>query len=135
MDDAARTSESPPLPVGTRSGWYLEPSTGRQRFWDGIQWAFYAESGAASSPASGGLPRGQANGFATASLVMGILGVFLCTFFVFSVLATTFGAIGLRRSIDRGGAGRQRAIAGLVLGIVVLVMSVAFVGLGLATNW
>jgi hypothetical protein len=66
---------------------------------------------------------GSYNGFAIASMVLGILA--LITFygaFVFGVLAIVFGAIALKRLRDNPGQkGRGMAIAGLICGIVALV--------------
>jgi hypothetical protein len=72
--------------------------------------------------------RGPTNGFATASLVLGIVGMVLCTFVVPSVLAVIFGVIGVRTARQLGGAGKGKAIWGLVLGgIVLFVLTVALV--------
>jgi hypothetical protein len=66
---------------------------------------------------------GSYNGFAIASLVLGILA--LITYygaFVFGVLAIIFGAIALKRIRNNPGQkGRGMAIAGLICGIVALI--------------
>ena len=59
-------------------------------------------------------------GFATASLVMGILGICL-PFIVFSILAVVFSSISTRKN---GGARLGTATAGLVLGWVSLAISI-----------
>ncbi|MDB5327812.1 MAG: hypothetical protein JWM57_3381 [Phycisphaerales bacterium] len=68
---------------------------------------------------------GAASGFATAALVLGIIGVpFFCTVIV-PLLAIVFGGIALSKlGEDKGGRGQ--AIAGLVCGIV---------GVGIAIIW
>jgi hypothetical protein len=55
-----------------------------------------------------------ANGMATASLVLGIIGFLLP---ILSILALIFGGIGISKA-NQGAAGKGLAIAGLVLGIV-----------------
>ena len=67
------------------------------------------------------------SGKATASLVLGILGLILCPL-VCSVLALVFGYQG-RREIDGSGGrmgGRGSATAGIVLGWIGVVISVLF---------
>lgn len=69
------------------------------------------------------------NGFAIASLVLGILG--------FSVLAIVFGHIGASQVKRSGGyqTGRGMAIAGLVLGYLWLLLSIGFfVALAIAAS-
>ena len=68
---------------------------------------------------------GDANGFATASLVLGIVGLpMFCTGIV-PLLALVFGLIALRQ-IGEGSAGKGQAWAGIVLGGVSLVITVLF---------
>jgi len=63
------------------------------------------------------------NGLATASLVLGILGIALFWFlgFIMSILAIVFGGVGLSRA-NAGAPGKGTATAGLILGIVGLVL-------------
>lgn len=68
---------------------------------------------------------GASNGFATASMVLGIIGIpFACTFVV-PLLAAIFGGVALaqisRRPADAQ-AGRGMAIAGLICGLVGLAV-------------
>jgi hypothetical protein len=64
------------------------------------------------------------NGMATASMVLGIVGVIVSTLFVPSILALVFGFVS-RSQIERSGQqGRGMAIAGIVLGIVGVVLGV-----------
>jgi hypothetical protein len=65
------------------------------------------------------------NGQATASMVLGILGVALLWVpgvgFILAILAVVFGGLGLSRA-KAGGGNRGQAIAGLVLGSVGIVL-------------
>ncbi len=63
------------------------------------------------------------NGLATASLVLGILGIALFWFlgFIMSILAIVFGGVGLDRA-RAGGPGKGSAMAGLILGIIGLLL-------------
>jgi Domain of unknown function (DUF4190) len=54
------------------------------------------------------------NGMATASLVLGILGMFVP---ILGVLALVFGSIGISRA-NQGASGKGMAVAGLVLGVL-----------------
>ena len=64
-------------------------------------------------------PATKTNGFSIAALVLGMLGIWL--------LAIIFGAVGLSQTKkELNYTGRGLAIAGLVLGIVVGVLWVAF---------
>jgi hypothetical protein len=102
-------SDAPPPP--TPPGWYPDPwQRAVRRYWDGGQWTGHIDM-AVRPPA---LPRQQTstNGWAIASLVLGILGG--------SVLAIVFGLVGhrqIRRSDGRQG-GFGLATAGIVLGCV-----------------
>jgi Domain of unknown function (DUF4190) len=64
------------------------------------------------------------NGMAVASLVLGIVGVFLP---VCGVLALIFGGIGISKA-NQGASGKGMAIAGLVLGIVGTLVTLAVIG-------
>jgi len=63
---------------------------------------------------------GSGSGMSIASLVLGILGLFILGW-LFGTLAIIFGAIGMGRD------GRGMAIAGLVLGIIDVLISVIFI--------
>jgi hypothetical protein len=62
----------------------------------------------------------RTNGFAVASLVLGIVGLPACFFFVPATLAVIFGGVALSQIKQQPGlyTGRGMAIAGLVLGLV-----------------
>jgi hypothetical protein len=73
------------------------------------------------------------NGFAVASLVLGILAVVLFfTFwipFVLGILAIVFGAIGIARANRMGGRQKGLAIAGIICGAAGIVIDIAFFAL------
>ena len=59
------------------------------------------------------------------SLVLGLVGLPLCFLFVPSLLAAVFGIVGLNQiKRDPTQSGRGLAIAGLILGAVMLVLVV-----------
>jgi hypothetical protein len=75
-----------------------------------------------------GSPQPTTNGFAVASLVLGIVGLALCLVVVGPILALVFG-YKARREIDESNGlqtGRGLATAGIVLG---------WIGVGLAALW
>jgi tetrahydrodipicolinate N-succinyltransferase len=81
-------------------------------------------------PAVGG------GGMATAALVLGILALITCWTVIGGVLlgllAVIFGIIGLRRA-NRGLAlGRGRAIAGIILGVLSIVVAGVLIAAGLS---
>ena len=112
-------------------GWYVEPGTGYQRYWNGFAWAEYGPPAAsplavvATQP-----PTAGTNGMAIASLVLGILW----GYGVLSVLAIIFGAVGLKQTAERGQGGRGLAIAGLVLGIVGVIGAALLIALVAAVS-
>jgi hypothetical protein len=63
---------------------------------------------------------GRSNGLAVAALVCGIIGIFIAEF-ILGPLAIIFGAIGLHRA-NQGARGRGMALAGLILGIIDVVL-------------
>jgi hypothetical protein len=84
---------------------------------------------------SASYPSHQNNGFATASLVLGIASIFCCCCYglPFNILALIFAIIALgqiRNNPDRHG-GQGMAIAGLVLSILSLVLAFLFLIIGL----
>ena len=56
------------------------------------------------------------NRMAVASLVTGIIGIFLIPV-IFSVLAIIFGRVGMKQASQQGVRGRGMAVTGLALGI------------------
>src|SRR5207248_9339286 len=92
---------------GPPPGWYPDPPMpGTQRYWDGATWtAHVAPTGGHVPP-----PGRSTNGFAVASLVLGILWVW----WLGSILAFVFGLIAHRQIRDSGGTqgGGGMAVAG-----------------------
>lgn len=101
----------------TPPGWYPDPEhPGAQRYWDGSQWT--------ENRAPGAAPKLPTNGKATASLVLGILGLAIL-YVIGPILALVFGHMA-KNEIEasngtQGGAGA--ATAGIVMG---------WIGIGLA---
>jgi hypothetical protein len=72
----------------------------------------------------------KSNGLGIAALVLGILSIpaaFIFVGLVFGILAIVFGIIGLRRVKARRADNKGMAIAGLVTGIIGLVLSIIVV--------
>lgn len=57
----------------------------------------------------------NSNGMATASMVLGIVGMFIPG--ITSILAIIFGGVGISKA-NKGAEGKGKAVAGLVLGII-----------------
>ncbi|SNT29888.1 protein of unknown function [Asanoa hainanensis] len=68
------------------------------------------------------------SGAAVASMVLGMLGVLVgcCSFGVLSVLAVVLGHVGLRDTADGTKSGHGMAVAGLILGYVLVVPMILF---------
>jgi hypothetical protein len=66
------------------------------------------------------------DGFATASLVMSLVSLFMCLLLIFPILGVVFGHVSLSRIKRSGGArrGRGMAIAGLVIGYITLLAGI-----------
>ncbi|MBT2410319.1 DUF4190 domain-containing protein [Streptomyces sp. ISL-12] len=64
-------------------------------------------------------PRSRTNGLAIASLVCGIVGLFVFNV-ILGPVAIVLGAVGLRQAGVKGGAGMAKA--GIVLGVLALVL-------------
>lgn len=77
----------------------------------------------------------QSNGLAVTSMVIGIVSVpGICIPYlgwVLPILAVIFGGVGLRKA-NQGASGKGMAIAGLVLGVIMLALMVVFTIVGLA---
>jgi hypothetical protein len=80
-----------------------------------------------------GYPRPQdTNGFAIASLVCSLLGILFLV--IGPTLGFVFGVIGLRQVPRLGQRGRGLAIAGMTIGIVVLLLDVIGIIAAVATG-
>lgn len=117
-------------PSGPPAGWYPDPDDrASTRYWDGARWTDQrAPSGQWGLPASStGAPppvvvAQKTNGFAIASLVLGILWIW----WVGSALALVFGYVA-KSQIDRSGGvegGRGLAVAGIVLGWIGVAIAI-----------
>jgi hypothetical protein len=85
-------------------------------------------------PTAPALPRGS--GRAKAALVFGFVGVLLCFTILVPLLAIVFGLLG-RKATGRsssGVAGRGRANAGLILGVVGLALGILIISLGISNR-
>ncbi len=113
--------------ASTPPGWYPDPyRQAARRYWDGRQWTGHVDA-PAGAPVPSRPP--STNGWAIASLVLGIIGG--------SVLAIVFGLVG--RSQIRSSGGRQTglglATAGIVLGCVWLGLIAIVVVLGVTGSF
>lgn len=71
--------------------------------------------------------QGNSSGFAVASMVLGIVGLFVswCALGIPSLLAVIFGHVALHWEIPtKGKSGKGMAITGLVLGYIALVPAI-----------
>jgi len=64
------------------------------------------------------------DGFATASVVLGILSIFLWEFSIIPILAIIFGIIGIKKTLKNEKIGLSSAITGLILGILFLIVRI-----------
>ncbi|MDQ1569849.1 MAG: hypothetical protein QOF79_523 [Actinomycetota bacterium] len=127
----AMTDPQPaPVPAPTTpAGWYSDPASGRMRWWDGYRWTENFQTPVVATATA-------SNGFATASLILGIAGfvLFAIPFVgwliggIPDLLAVVFGIVGLNNDAARRGNGKPLAIVGLVLGGVSLLS--VFIGGG-----
>lgn len=104
----------PPPPYGAPPGSWGQPQPG-----PGWAPGYYPQ------PAS-------TNGFAIAALVCSLVGI--VAFVIGPVLGIVFGIIGIRQSRRTGQNGFGLALAGLIVGAVVLMGDLAVIGAGVAAN-
>jgi len=107
------------------AGWYADPSgQPAERYWDGSIWTDQTRPRAAPafSPPMGGpaVATRPRNGMGSASLTLGILGLFLG--WLFSLLAIIFGGVGLGRANRGEATNRGAALWGLWLGVIGLAL-------------
>jgi hypothetical protein len=124
--------------MSTRSQEWLADPSGRHdlRWWDGARWTEHvSDAGDTSTDQPGeGLPppppgagATRRSGRATASLVLGIVGILVFPV-VCSTLAIIFGALALRDMGDHPEVtGRRMAWWGLGLGIAGLIIGIALI--------
>jgi hypothetical protein len=75
-------------------------------------------------------PQQPKNGLGTAALIIGIIGVVLAFFFVggfLGLLALIFGIVGLGKVKKGEASNKGAAVAGLILGVVAMVITLAMV--------
>jgi hypothetical protein len=121
-----------PSPIAP--GWYSDPMGGRQaRWWDGDEWTKHVQALPMGEPpeehwveASRLVPAGKS--WATRSLVWGIVAIAANVLLAPTVMSFIFGVMALRRDsrLTRQGYeldGRRRAILGVVLGAVGIVIA------------
>ncbi len=104
---AAMSMQPPPAPPGPPGGY--QPPPGYQP---------YGAGGPAPMPTNSGM--------AIASMVLSLVGLIPC-FWLFQVpglLGLIFGFVGLNQTKDGARRGRGMAIAGLVIGIILVVLAV-----------
>ncbi|GAA1656581.1 DUF4190 domain-containing protein [Actinoplanes couchii] len=72
------------------------------------------------------------SGLAVASMVLGIIGIFggFCAFGVPCLIAVVLGHMALRETRNGHRAGHGMAIAGLILGYLVLIPSIVVIAMG-----
>jgi hypothetical protein len=121
----------------TPPGWYPDPhNPSAQRYWDGTQWTENLAPAAGHAP-----PKQPQNGKATASLVLGILGLVIL-YVIGPILALVFGHMAKNEIEASNGAqgGSGAATAGIVMGwigiglallylVLVLIFGVAVLGI------
>jgi hypothetical protein len=120
----------PPVPEGfvPPPGWQPDPS------WPPPPpgWQLWVSDGVTDGPGAAQPFRYQlpaksgTNGFAVASLVLGILGVFTIS----AILSLIFGGVALAKIRNAPQKGRGMAIAGMVLSVVWLVVLVVLIAVG-----
>jgi len=119
-------------------GWYADPTNpGQQRYWTGEAWA---APGPPPPPYAQGfpayvVPRQTTNGFAIASMILGIIWIY----WIGSILALVFGYIAKRQIAASNGTegGGGMATAGIVLGwigVAALVALIVIVIIAAATH-
>lgn len=124
-------------PPATPPGWYPDPSgPGSQRYWDGSQWTGQTAPLAGAGMAAGGpIPPGsRTEPLAIWSLVLSLAGILCGVGAIAGVVCGHLALSGIKRN---GTGGRGLAIAGLVIGYLVILLTIGLVALavlGTATD-
>jgi hypothetical protein len=112
------TTDNAPTPAG----WYAEPSTGQQRYWDGREWGPYASSYGSPQPPAQGWYQAPADDFQGGLVACG---------YVFAVLIPLVGFIlGIVTITRPSKATSRHGIWIIVLSVVVFVVAIAIVSSG-----
>ena len=93
------------------------------------------------APAPEPMPAKQSNGFGVTALVLGLIGLIIFSWIpginIFialplGVLAIIFGIVAMVKASSRGGKGKGTGLAGIILGVLTIIASIAiyFVLLG-----
>jgi hypothetical protein len=114
----ADSDQPPPPPPGSGG----QPGYGDQPYG---QPPSYPPSQPGGAPGGYGMPQ-KTSPLAIVSLVLGILGIPCCTFFVFGIGAVVTGYLARKQINESHGAlkGGGMATAGLILGIVTIVLAI-----------
>jgi len=116
-------------PTQTPAGWY-DDGSGKQRWWDGQQWASNPESGPAPSAVVAG--QGNAKGLALIALIVGLFAFLVGLVPVFGAIvgitAIVFALLALRNRQPKG-----LSIAGIILGGVAILASIGMT-IGVASS-
>ncbi|TAJ47560.1 MAG: DUF2510 domain-containing protein [Herbiconiux sp.] len=108
-------------------GWYPDPEAADVlRWWDGYRWTDDFAPGLTD-------PADSRNGYATASLVFGILAIGVNVLLLPSVLAVAFGVAGLGKA-TRMGQGRSMSTIGIALGAIGVLLMIALIALVIITR-
>lgn len=114
-------------------GWYRDPGLpDTERWWTGARWSEHTRAVELFAGSELLVPR--SGSWSGRALFWGIVAVVVPIAFLPGILAIVFGAIALPRERNAALAGRPsragRARAGLILGVVALVIGVLIVVLG-----
>ena len=75
---------------------------------------------------TGAVPVQPQNGMGTAAMILGIVGLLCCPTVIPSILAIVFGVIGNRNAKAGTATNGGMAMAGLIMGIVGVVLAIAY---------
>jgi hypothetical protein len=143
MTDQPTTPATPPAAM--QAGWYPDPTTGHQRWWDGKAWTDHTAPAAAPTPGPVGqqqlfvtYQKNSTNGVALAAVILGavgaglslipLLGPFLC--WLPALLGIIFGFVGLSNAKKLNGLRKNAALWGVILGFAPIPISIIWLVIG-----